>query len=177
MTPSPGFRKAMLAVHLTASVGWIGGVVAYLALGLATLGTRDELTIRGAWIAMEIIGWYALVPLAMTSLATGVILAVTTRWGLFRHYWVVISLILTILAVAVLLWHLPAVTTTAAIARTASPPRLAALGGDLAHPAIGMVILLIVLVLNIYKPRGLTRYGQRRERRNPTSAPEARENR
>jgi len=40
---------------------------------------------------------------------------------------------------------------------------LDALGGDLAHPAIGLVVLLVVQVLNVYKPRGMTRYGCRRQ--------------
>lgn len=172
MTMPPGPRKAMLAVHLTASVGWIGGVVAYLALGLAAINAADEATVRSAWIAMEIVGWYAIVPLAVASFSTGVVMALGTRWGLFRHYWVIISLILTVVAVTVLLLHMPAVTAAAEIARTATGAELAALGGDLGHPSIGLVVLLVVQVLNLYKPRGLTRYGQRRQREGPHSAPE-----
>jgi hypothetical protein len=34
--------------------------------------------------------------------------------------------------------------------------------GDLLHPALGLVVLLTVQVLNIYKPSGMTRYGRRR---------------
>lgn len=162
MTLSPRLRKAALAVHLTTSVGWIGGVVAYLALGIAALTSGEDSTIRGAWIAMEIIGWFAIVPLAVACLVTGVTMALTTTWGLFRHYWVIISLILTFVALAVLLVHMPDVTAAADFARTANGEELAGLGGDLAHPAIGLVVLLIVQVLNIYKPRGLTRYGRRR---------------
>lgn len=161
---SPRLRKAMLAVHLTVSVGWIGGVVAYLVLGLAAVNTTDPQVIRSAWLAMELTGWYALVPLAVASLLTGTVMAAGTRWGLFRHYWVVISWILTSISVVVLVLHMPDVTATAAVARTAPTPDLAALGGDLGHPAIGLVILLVVQVLNLYKPRGLTRYGDRRQR-------------
>lgn len=168
---SPGLRKAMLAVHLTCSVGWIGGVLAYLTLGLAAITAGNDPTIRGAWIGMEIIGWYAIVPLSVSALVTGVLMAAATRWGLLHHYWVIISLILTVVAVAVLLLHLPEVSATVEVARTSSGDGLAALGGDLAHPSIGLVVLLVVLVLNIYKPRGLTRYGQRRRPRtsDPTS--------
>ena len=35
MMMPPRVRKFALAVHLTFSVGWIGAVVAYLALGIA----------------------------------------------------------------------------------------------------------------------------------------------
>lgn len=164
MTMPRRLRTAMLAVHLTASVGWIGGVVAYIALGLAAVTAVDDQTIRGAWIGMEIIGWYAIVPLAAASLVTGLVMALGTRWGLFQHYWVVISLILTVVALAVLLLHMPDVTAAVDVARTATGQDLAALGGDLAHPSIGLVALLVVLVLNIAKPRGLTRHGLRRQR-------------
>lgn len=165
MTMAPGLRKAMLALHLTTSVGWIGGVIVYLALGVAAVNAVDDRTIRGAWIAMEIIGWYALVPLAVASLVTGIVMGLGTRWGLLRHYWVVISLVLTLVSVAVLLLHMPDVTANVTVARTATGPELAALGGDLVHPSLGLVVLLVVQVLNLYQPRGLTRYGERRQRR------------
>lgn len=35
--------------------------------------------------------------------------------------------------------------------------------GDLEHPAIGLVILLVVQVINIYKPPRSTRYGWRKQ--------------
>ena len=42
-----------------------------------------------------------------------------TPWGLFKHYWVVIALVLTTLSLAVLLLHMPSVSALAALARTA----------------------------------------------------------
>lgn len=162
MTFSRPVRKAMLALHLTASVGWVGGVVGYLALSAAATTSADPETIRGAWIAMEITGWYALVPLAVASFLTGTLMAIGTPWGLLRHYWVVISLVLTLLAVVVLVLHMPDVSAMVDFARSSPEDQLIGLGGDTVHSAIGLVILLVVQVLNIYKPRGVTRYGQRR---------------
>src|SRR5918993_585022 len=88
MTMTPGLRKFALAAHLTFSVGWIGAVVAYLALGLAAVRSQDPQTVRGAWIAMELTGWYVIVPLALASLLTGLVMALGSKWGLFRYYWV-----------------------------------------------------------------------------------------
>ncbi|MBW3663925.1 MAG: DUF2269 domain-containing protein [Actinobacteria bacterium] len=164
MTLSPGVRKTLLAVHLTASIGWIGGIIAYIVLGTTAINATDAKIILSAWIAMEVIGWIAIVPLAGASWVTGVAMALGTRWGLFRHYWVIISLAITSVALVVLLLHMPDVTTTVEFARTASAPELATLGGDLVHPTLGLILLLVVQVLNIYKPRGLTRYGRRRQR-------------
>jgi hypothetical protein len=160
----PALRKAALAIHLTVSVGWIGGVVAYIALGLWAITTTDDQSIRAAWAAMDTIGWYAIVPLAVAALATGLLMASGTRWGLFRHYWVIISLILTLIAVVVLLLHMPDVTATAEFAANASGDQLTDLGGDLAHPTIGLALLLVVQTLNLYKPKGLTRHGRRLQR-------------
>lgn len=112
---------------------------------------------------MELIGWYVIVPLAVTSLFTGLVMALGTRWGLFRHYWVSISFFLTLFATVVLIFHMPSVTSTAAVAQSADAAELESLGGDLHHPAVGLVILLVVQVLNLYKPKGLTRYGWRKQ--------------
>lgn len=152
-------RRAVLTVHLSVSIGWIGAVVAYLVLAVAAETAGVGATIRAAWIAMELIGWYAITPLAVASLSTGIIMAVGTPWGLFDHYWVVISLAFTSVAVVVLVLHMPDVTANADYAQAATDAELQALGGDFAHPAIGLVILIVVQTLNIYKPRGLTRRG------------------
>ena len=113
---------------------------------------------------MEVTGWYAIVPLALASLLTGIVIALGTKWGLFRHYWVLISLGLTVFATAILLLHMPDVTYLTDVARDASRARLERLDGDLMHPAVGLFILLVITVLNMYKPQGMTRYGQRRQR-------------
>ena len=163
MTMPPGLRKLALAAHLTCSVGWIGAVVAYLALGVAAVTSQDAPTVRAAWIAMELTGWYVIVPLALAALLTGLVMALGSPWGLFRHYWVLISLVLTILATVVLLLHMPTVSSLADLARTADGAHLGGLGGDLVHPGLGLVVLLVITGLNVYKPRGLTRYGWRKQ--------------
>ena len=142
-------RKVSLSVHLTVSVGWIGAVVAYLGLGMAAVTTKDPEVIRSMWVAMEVVGWYVIVPLAVASLLTGLLMAFGTKWGLFRHYWVAISFGLTVVSVVVLLLHMPSVTSTAEFARSAEVHALEALGGDLGHPSIGLVVLLAVQILNI----------------------------
>ena len=175
MTVPPGLRKLLLTAHLTCSVGWIGAGIAYLALGVAAATGRDAATVRAAWIAMELVGRAALAPLAVAALLTGVALSLGTPWGLFRHYWVVVSLGLTVFAAAILLLHLPDVGATADVARAADGAGLSRLGGDLPHAEGGLLVLLAITVLNDYKPRGLTPYGWRKQQeeqaRRPPRAP------
>jgi uncharacterized membrane protein len=158
---SPRLRKALLAVHLVASIGWVGGVLGYIALGVAARTSTDPATIRGVWLSFDILGWWILVPQALVTLLTGVALAFATRWGLLQHYWVVTALLLTSLCTVVLVLHMRDVSAMAEMARTASATELRRVGGDLPHPTLGLVLLLLVLVLNVYKPRGLTRRGWR----------------
>jgi len=47
------------------------------------------------------------------------------------------------------------------------------LEGDLFHSVRGLAVLLVPLVLNIYKPRGLTRYGWRAQQRQRDEVGEA----
>ena len=162
---APALRKLVLAAHLSVAVGWIGAAAAYLALGVAAATAEDGDTVRAAWIMMELTGWYVIVPLALASLATGIVMALGTTWGVFRHYWVLFSLALTVLATVVLLVHMRDVSVLAETARAAQGPDLPAglAGGDLLHPGLGLVVLLVIQVLNVYKPRGMTRYGQRKQ--------------
>jgi hypothetical protein len=161
---TPGVRKLALTVHLTCSVGWIGAVVAYLALGVAAVTSPDVQTVRAAWTAMEVTGWWAIVPLAVAALLTGLVMSLGTQWGLLRHYWVLISLALTVLCTVVLVLHMPTVSATAGVARRAEGADLRALGGDLFHPGLGLLVLLAIAVLNVYKPAGVTPYGWRKQR-------------
>jgi hypothetical protein len=163
MTMPPRLRKFALTVHLTFSVGWIGAVVAYLALGISAVTSQDAQTVRAAYLAMEVTGWYVIVPLALAALLTGLVMALGTKWGLFRHYWTLITLVLTILATGVLLLHMPTVSFLADVAQEADGSDLGGLGGDLLHPGVGLLVLLVIQVLNVYKPRGLTPYGWRKQ--------------
>ena len=156
-----GLRRAALAVHVITSVGWIGAAGAYLVLGVAAYVSEQAPTVRVCWIAMELIGWLVIVPLGCLAFLTGLAMSLGTRWGLFRHDWVLTALVLTSLDLAVLILHMPSVSATAAIVRSGDDPAVLQLGGDIPLPALGLCVLVVVAVLNLYKPRGLTRYGQR----------------
>jgi hypothetical protein len=165
MTMPPRLRKFALAAHLSCSVGWLGAVVAYLALDLTVATSEEPQTVRAAWIAMGLVTSSAIVPLALASLLTGLLMSVGTKWGLFRHWWVLISLLLTIIATVVLLSEAGVISRMAAIAaetRT-SDAALLALPGTLFHSVGGVAVLLVVQVLNVYKPQGVTPYGWRKQ--------------
>ena len=159
-------RKVVLTVHVISSVGWIGAVCAYLALVVAALTSESDHTVRAAFVAMELL-YFALIPLAATALLTGVAQALGTHWGLLRHYWIVAKLLLTVVAFAVMVANLGQVSSHADHVRHAPAGDLAAGAAthDLQHAGVGVLILLLVAILGLYKPGGLTRYGRRRKER------------
>lgn len=161
----PAVRRMALLAHVTASVGWSGVVVVYLALAVAAITADDTGLTRSAYIAMDWLAWTVLVPFAFVSLLTGLVQALGTRWGLFRHYWVVFKLVLTLLATGVLLLY---TRTLAAYGEAAVLPHPTAREAALLqspsivlHAAAALLVLLTATVLAIFKPRGLTPRGRR----------------
>jgi uncharacterized membrane protein len=171
MKMTPGLRKFVLTAHILSSVGWIGAVAAYLALDVTVATSQDAQMLRAAWIAMGLITSSTLVPLALVSLFTGVVISLGTSWGLFRHYWVLISLVLTVIATFVLLSETQLISRMAAIAAdpTTSSDQLRALPNTLLHSVGGTGVLLLITALNVFKPRGLTPYGWRKQQEQRTA--------
>ena len=164
---TPGVRKFALTAHVTASVGWLGAVAAFLALAIAGLTSEDPQRVRAAYLSMELTGWYVIVPLSLASLVTGLIQSLGTVWGLFRHYWIVIKLLINVFASVLLLVHMSPTTYLAGVAAAAalSATDYQRLRVQLvADAGAAVVILLVATVLSVYKPRGLTAYGRRKQR-------------
>jgi hypothetical protein len=151
----------VLTAHVVAAVGWIGAVAAYGVLALAATTSDSAETVRAAFISMELL-YFVLVPLAAVALLTGLAQALGTNWGLFRHYWIVVKLVLTLVAFTVMLLNLDTVSAHADHVVHASAGDLPGGAHDLQHAGGGLVILLAAAILGVYKPRGLTRYGRRR---------------
>ena len=165
---SPGLRKVALIAHVTFSVGWLGSVAAFLALAIAGLNSRDAQIVRAAYLAMEVVGWFVIVPLSIASLLSGLVQSLGTVWGLFRHWWVVLKLVMTVIATLVLLVHMRPIghLADAVRAATLSGGELGGLRVQLiADAGAAIIVLLVTTTLSIVKPRGLTRYGWRQQQR------------
>lgn len=152
------WRKVILSAHVTASVGWFGAVIAFLVLAMIGLrGHESEGVIRSAYISMETIGWFVIVPFSLASFASGLVQSLGTQWGLFRHYWVVAKLFITVGASLLLLLHMTVMSSVAEAAAAGSlsmahlrDPRVQ-LVGDAGAAAI---VLLVAIALSVFKPEG-----------------------
>lgn len=167
MIMTPALRKFALTAHVTASVGWLGAAGAFLALAITALRTGGTETVRGAYLAMAVIGWYVIVPFCLAALATGLVVALATPWGLFRHYWVLLKFLITVVSTLILFGFtrtLGALGTLAADT-TLGVDQLRNLDQSPAlHSGGGILALLATTILAVYKPCGVTRYGLRADR-------------
>lgn len=164
MLMSPGLRKLVLTAHVSVSVGWIGALTGFLALAITGLLSQDALTVRSAYIAMDTINRFVIVPAALLSLTTGIVQTLGTPWGLIRHYWVLFKFLIIVTATFMLLLKTGPIGQMAIIAaETALAPadmrvlRLSILG----HAAGGLAVLIWAMALGMYKPKAATTYGMR----------------
>jgi hypothetical protein len=173
MTMPPGLRKFVLTAHVTSSVGSLGAVAGFLALSVAGLASQDSQTVRAAYLAMELTARFVILPLILASLLTGLVQSLGSTWGLFRHYWVLVKLLLNLLVTVILLLQMEGISYMAGVVAetTLSGTDLLGLRRSIrTHAAGGLLVLLVPVALSIYKPRGVTRYGWRKQHEERTAS-------
>jgi uncharacterized membrane protein len=168
MIMPPHLRKLLLTAHVTSTVGWLGAVLVFLALAIVGLTSQDAQTVRGTYLVMEPAARFILVPLAVASLLTGIVQALGTTWGLFRHYWVLFKLLIGVFATVVLLMYMETFTFMARIAADPTADLVVVRNpSPMIHAALALLLFVVATVLAVYKPRGMTRYGWRKQQRAP----------
>ncbi len=80
----------------------------------------DAQMVRAVFLVAEPVTWFVIVPLSLTALITGIVQSLGTPWGLFRHYWVLFKLLLTVIATIVLMQYTQTVSYFAVIATEAA---------------------------------------------------------
>ena len=157
MTLSLWARKFILATHIAFSVGWFGAVATFVALNIVGINSSDNKIIGSSYIAMNLIAWYIILPFCIVSFLTGLIQAIFTQWGLFKHYWIIAKLVLTTGCTLLLIVHMQSISEGAILASSAELPfiTLKTLGTTLFFKAAAaLIVLLLIIAISIYKPWG-----------------------
>lgn len=155
-------RRALLVVHVVVSVGWLGLTLGVLTLGLAGRFSGDAATMRAAYLALGVLGDWLLVPVSLLSLLSGVWLGLGTRWGLLRHRWVLVKLVLTVAAVAATVLALrPRISSAAGDAAQGRLPEAAAATDLVVAPSVALALYVFVTAVSVLKPWGPTARGRR----------------
>ena len=141
-----------------------------MGLAIGGLELDEPGRVRAVYIAMDLVGRSTLVPLSLISFVSGLVQSVGTVWGLLRHYWVVVKLGLTLVATVVLLTYTDTMLAFAVAAGdSARDLEQVRQFSPVLHAGGGLVLLTGALVLSIFKPRGLTRFGWRRQQENTSN--------
>ncbi|WP_344598539.1 hypothetical protein [Actinomadura vinacea] len=165
---SPRTRKAILLLHVVSSMTWLGLDIGLLALSITGFTSDDPVTLRTAYLSMNMIGDTVLIPASLLALVSGVALGVGTKWGLVRYRWVLVKLVLTVITAALTVFSLRDGLNQAAAGVMAEHPSAGeSADGLLAAPVVSLSCYLFMTVLSIYKPWGRTRRPTRKTGRTP----------
>ncbi|MEV5435067.1 DUF2269 domain-containing protein [Streptomyces sp. NPDC052682] len=153
-------RRACLVVHVTASAGWLGLSLGLLALGTTAATTGSAATVEASVRAMKLFADWLLLPLALLTLLSGLLLSLGTPWGLARHRWVYAKFWLTLATTTATAFALrPGVN--GAVAAVAAGHPLPDAGDVLFGPVVSLSAYVFMTVISVLKPWGLTRRGRR----------------
>jgi hypothetical protein len=155
---TPAARKLTLTVHVAAGVGWLGVHAVLILLAVTGLTTGDATLLDAVYVTAGEVVWLVF-PFAVISLASGVVLAVGTPWGLFRHVWVTAKLVINVAMLAV-----SGAVLSRFVEEAADRARDGVAVGDLGPRILvgstaGFVLLIVATALSVYRPRG--RMGRR----------------
>lgn len=153
-------RRALLVVHVAASAGWLGLTLGLLALALTAATTESTPMIEAACRSMKVFTDWLVIPMALLTLLSGLVLSLGTKWGLARHRWVYTKFWLTLVTLTASLFALrpgvnDAVETVSSGASLAQPLDL------VMGPAVSLATYVFMTVISVLKPWGLTRRGRR----------------
>lgn len=158
LRPGSSARKALLVLHVVSSVALLGEVWGLVVLNLTATLTDDAGLARAAYQLMGRLIFAGGIPLSLSGLATGVVLALTSRWGLLRHYWVFTKFVLLIGVIVIGMFLFDPAGLAAA-----SPDGPAVADQWKAVAAVGsqVVMLVTATTLSVFKPRRRTPLGRR----------------
>lgn len=154
-------RKVWLTLHIGIGVGWLGVALGMLLLAIVGV-TSDRHEVRhNAYVLMETFDLALAIPSVFLTLLTGLVVSLGTPWGLIRHRWVLIKLIIAL--------SLPVLATFESawaevlVERTEDP---AVEPGGTGLSLVGILALFLsplwtATILSVFKPGGRTRWGRR----------------
>ena len=150
-------RRAVLLIHLAASLGWFGADVVLGVLAVTGFGSDDSAGVAACYTAMHVFAVPVQLVLGLVSLASGLVLGLASRWGVVRTRWVLVKLVINLVLVALVPVLLqPRLTEVARQARQVDSGLVERLGRmplDLLFPAfVSGTALLVASVLAIWKP-------------------------
>lgn len=96
---SPKGLKVLKTLHIIFAMVWTCGAIAMILITfVADAQSADELYMKNN-ILLIIDNWLIITG-AITSLVIGIVYGVFTNWGFFKHRWIVVKWIITVIEIA-----------------------------------------------------------------------------
>ena len=165
---TPRTRKALLTLHVALSGIFLGVAVVMVTLAVLAAGAEDIAVAHSHYALLESFDLTVLPWFSLSSILSGLAVSLTGRWGLVKHYWVLVKFLLAVLAVASGLafvqgWVVTAAESSARLVAAAG--RSVEMGTDpvwlIGGFGFGGALVLAATVLSVYKPWGRTGFGRR----------------
>lgn len=157
-------RRVWVFVHVAVSVGWMGAGAANLVLAASALRSPDgAIPAVVAYRAIHTLDTWLVIPAAFAALISGVVLSLGTVWGLVRHWWVLVKLVLTVAVIVfatlgIGVWVEWSLIDTPALGPGPHAVRL------VVGAAANLVAFVTMIALSVWKPRGVTPWAADRAR-------------
>jgi uncharacterized membrane protein SirB2 len=161
---SPRLRRFVLTAHIGVSVGLLGELAAYLAVATRGATTSDPALASASWDLLAMFGVAYGIPLSLATLASGLVLGLGGKWGVFRYPWVTTKLALIVSVILVGSLVLGPGVEQLQQGDAAAESRV------IAGAAWNALALLTATALSVYKPgraRGATGREKRRKETDP----------
>lgn len=154
-------RQVWMVLHIISSIGWLGTILACIALSAASLTTDDLGRISALYTAMEVLADVFFLPGTALLVVTGVLLGLGTKWGLVKWWWVLVKLIVGLALFAAGAFNLRFAVYNAADKAGGLQPLESSVDVSL----FGMLGVMAVLgifaaLLSVLKPWGRTKWGR-----------------
>jgi hypothetical protein len=158
-------RKSLLTLHVVTAVGLLGSVAGLLVAATRAATRDDPVDAHAIYELMAILPFALGIPLSFLALGSGVVLGLTSRWRVLRHWWVTAKLAL--LGATILLGALvvgPTVDTLADGTASADAVDRAGAWRLVVVLTTQLVMVLTAVILAMFRPGGRTPWAGRSTR-------------
>lgn len=152
-------QKILKTVHLISVSLWLSSVITLIFLPIISrnIASGDELYMYN--VVYHFIDMFLLTPAAICTFITGLIYSMLTKWGFFKHGWLIYKWVVTVLIILTGTFYLgPMVTKLLEIAKI---QRIDALQDQyyvqgetigLYAAIINSLLLIVAVLFSVYKP-------------------------
>jgi uncharacterized membrane protein len=143
--------KALKIFHILMAIVWIGGSLAMMAVMLLT-DVNDQSSMLMRAQVLKVIDDYLIIVGAVGCVLTGILYGLFTNWGFFRHRWITIKWLLTVLMVAMGIFAMgPCVNENVTATNLAVYQHN--VETTLMWGWIPTVLQIVIIILSVWKPK------------------------